>query len=312
MSGGGEYRNAEQGHVFLSYSRKDTEFTRQLHNELTKRGRKTWADWEGILPSDKWMARIHAAIDEAEAVIVIISPDSLDSSVCGEELDFSFDRNKRVIPVVRREPTGEVRADLAEINWIFARRSDDLNEAVSRIIEAVDTDLGWVRAHTRLLVRAAEWDRLERDASYSLRGRDLRDFETLQAEGTEKKPRLTRLQSEYLLASRRATTRRQQLTWGGATVAVVVASILGTFAWLQSQERARQAEIAGARRLVSQAEVLRASPEAAQIERRMGLRAAAPVWRSRRLVGRQCGLCWRPATCPALHNTRRTGPAGRR
>lgn len=285
MQGAVDDPRTGQGHVFLSYSRKDSEFTRGLHDALTALGRKTWADWEGIPPSDKWMARIHAAIDEAEAVLFIISPDSLDSTVCGEELDFSFGRNKRVIPVMHREPRGEVRADLAELNWIFARPSDDLNEAVSRIIEAVDTDLGWVRAHTRLLVRAAEWDRRERDASYTLRGRDLRDFETLQAEGTDKEPRLTRLQSEYLLASRRATTRRQQLTWTGVTVAVIVASVLGTFAWLQSQERLRQAEIAGARRLVSQAEVLREAPQEEQIERRNGLRAAAEALATLHRVG---------------------------
>ncbi len=285
MSGAEETCGARQGHVFLSYSRRDAAFTRLLHDELTSRGRKTWADWEGIPPSDKWMARIHSAIDEAEAVLFIISPESLVSPVCGEELDFSFNRNKRVIPILHREPTGDVRKDLAEINWIFARPSDELREAVERMIEALDTDLLWVRAHTRLLVRAAEWDRQDRDASYSLRGRDLRDFETLQAEGTEKEPRLTRLQSEYLLASRRATTRRLQLTWGGATLAIIVASILGTLAWLQSEERARQAEIAGARRLVGQAEVLRETPEEAQTERRNGLRAAVQALATLKRVG---------------------------
>lgn len=38
------------------------------------------------------------------------------------------------------------------------RESDDFDSAVGSLIEALDTDLDWVRAHTRLLVRANEWD----------------------------------------------------------------------------------------------------------------------------------------------------------
>ena len=264
-----------RGHVFLSYSRKDADFTRNLHDVLSKLGRKTWADWEGIPPSDKWMARIHAAIDEAEAVVFVMSPDSLASDICGKELDYAFAQHKRMIPVLHREPDRAVRKDLAELNWVMALTPEQLAEAAENIVLAVETDLEWVRAHTRLLVRSVEWDRRNRDASYTLRGGDLREFETWQAVGSEKEPRLTRLQSEYLLASRRATTRRQQLTWGGATVAVIVASVLGTLAVLQSQERARQAEIAGARRLLSQSEVLREAPADEQDQRKSGLRAAA-------------------------------------
>ena len=36
--------------VFISYSRKDKEFVRRLDEELKRRDREAWVDWEGIPP----------------------------------------------------------------------------------------------------------------------------------------------------------------------------------------------------------------------------------------------------------------------
>jgi len=41
------------------------------------------------------------------------------------------------------------------------------------LIQALDTDLDAVKSHTRILVRALEWDRNGRDSSFLLRGIDL-------------------------------------------------------------------------------------------------------------------------------------------
>jgi len=275
-------------HVFLSYSRKDTDFVQRLHEALEARGRETWADWEGIPPSDEWMARIHAAIDEAEALVFVISPDSLASEVCGQELDYAIAGHKRIIPVVCREPEGSVREELAKLNWIFARPDDPFEEAQETLLQAVDTDLDWVKAHTRLNVRAREWDRLGREASYTLRGKDLTEFEEWAVKASDKEPKPTALQSEYLLASRRTVTRRQRITWTAVTVGLCVATVLGTLAWLQSDERARQAEIAGARQLLSKAEALREIPaeaDLAQDQHEEGLRAATQALATLHVLG---------------------------
>ena len=41
--------------VFISYSRKDTEFVRRLDEALKSRGREAWVDWEDIRPTEEWM-----------------------------------------------------------------------------------------------------------------------------------------------------------------------------------------------------------------------------------------------------------------
>ena len=248
------------GHFFISYAREDGDFVRRLHDALTGEGRETWVDWEGIPPSDKWMARIEGAIDEADAVLFVLTPDSAASQVCQQELDCAVDHNKRLIPILRREVDEPVRKELAELNWIFMRDSDPFEVGLSTLIEAADTDLEWVRTHTRLLVRAVEWDRMGREPSLTLRGKDLGAFEDWAAAGQSKEPRPTALQSEYLLASRRAVTRRQRMLFAAGTVALTVAAVLGTVAWFQNAERARQAEIVAARALLSRSEAARDMP----------------------------------------------------
>ena len=111
--------------VFISYSRKDRAFVDRLHQALEKRNLTVWVDLEGILPSAEWMVTIRGAIDEAEAVLFVISPDSIASEICGDELAHAVARNKRLIPVLRREPGAPVNEALARLNYVFARDTDD-------------------------------------------------------------------------------------------------------------------------------------------------------------------------------------------
>src|SRR5205814_7016486 len=69
--------------VFISYSRKDTDFVRRLDEALKSRGREAWVDWEDIRPTEEWMQAIYAAIDGADTFIFVLTPDSVTSAVCG-------------------------------------------------------------------------------------------------------------------------------------------------------------------------------------------------------------------------------------
>ena len=74
-----------------------------------------------------------------------------------------------------------------KLNWIFFRESDDFEKATDTLISALDTDLKWVRAHTRLLTRAIEWNANGKNNSFVLRGDDLRSAEQWLAEAAPKK-----------------------------------------------------------------------------------------------------------------------------
>jgi hypothetical protein len=129
-------------------------------------------DWEGIPPTAEWMKEIHAAIEAADTFVFVISLDSAASEVCKLEVEHAAKQHKRLVPVVYRDvPANRVPEVLTKLNWIFFRQQDDFNPSFQTLLKALDTNLDWVHGHTRLLVRAGEWDREKRDSSELLPGR---------------------------------------------------------------------------------------------------------------------------------------------
>lgn len=221
--------------VFISYSRKDRAFVQQLHAALIDRGRDSWVDWEDIPLSADWLAEIYNGIEAADAFVFVISPDSVISEICGLEVAHAVEHHKRLIPVLRREvDTKLVPQPVGAHNWIYFRESDAFGEAFDRLLSALDTDLEWVHAHTRLLTRALEWQRRDADASLLLRGNDLQAAEGWMVRAArELAPSPTSLQRQFVLASRRAATRRQRSLLGAVSTTLVVTLLLALLAVFQ-------------------------------------------------------------------------------
>lgn len=240
--------------VFISYAREDQDFVRRLHQALVARGRQAWVDWEGIPPTAEWMAEVNAAIDSTDSIIFVLSPHSASSGVCRKEVEHAAARGKRIVPLVREEPDGEVPEAVAARNWIFFRDTDDFDAATETLVRALDSDLEWVRTHTRLLVRAREWDASGRDRSVLLRGKELEAAERWLGEASaHKEPTPTALQTEYTLASRRIATTRQRRGVGAVASALVVSLVLTAIAVVQRSRAQREALVAQSRELASEA-----------------------------------------------------------
>src|SRR5437764_1236561 len=255
--------------VFISYSRKDKEFVRRLDEELKRRDREAWVDWEGIPPGDTWEKTIYGAIEATHTFIFVLTPDSIASEVCGREIAHAAANNKRLVPIVHRDVAADrVPKSLGELNWIFFRDSDDFEEATGKLICALDSDLKWVRAHTRLLTRAIEWDANGRNNSFVLRGEDLRAAELWLAQaGAQKERQPTALQTEYIIASRKAAARRQRITLGAVTFALVVAialAVVAFFAEAKAKDQTKKTSEAASRGNVSLARYSEESGKNAQ------------------------------------------------
>src|SRR5437667_627953 len=232
--------------VFISYSRKDKELVGRLDEALKRRDREAWVDWEGIPPGDTWEKTIYGAIEASHTFIFVLTPDSIASEVCGREIAHAAANNKRLVPIVHRDVAADrVPKSLGELNWIFFRASDDFEEATDTLIRALDTDLNWVRAHTRLLTRAIEWNANGRNNSFVLRGEDLRSAERCLAEaGAQKDRQPTPLQTEYIIASRKAAARRQRIMLGAVTFGFMVAIVLAVVAFFAEAKAKHQTKVA--------------------------------------------------------------------
>ena len=254
---------ARQASIFISYSREDTDFVRHLDKELTLGERTTWVDLEDIRPTEEWLASVYSGIESSNAFVFVISPDSVESKSCLLELNHAVEHNKRLVPVVRREVRTEtVSEPLRSPQWIFFRDQDDFEDSFQELVDALDTDLEWLHEHTRLLTRAIEWDSNQRDNSFLLRGRDLKTAEEWQVRAADLEPKLTALQTEYVLTSRRTATRRQRVTLGVVTLGLIVAVVLGIVALLarneaeqQRKKAVEQRDIALGRQLTAQAQI---------------------------------------------------------
>lgn len=235
---GEEPRAAEAGRydAFLSYSRTDGGFVLEgLRPELLARGHEVWVDVD-ITGGAKWRERVKRGIEACKALIFVVSPDSVASEACRDELEDAVALNKLVIPVVYRDV--DVRAmprALADAEWVFLRKRDDPVFGFDRLVEALETDLEWRDQHTRLAGRTREWLDSDRDGSYLLRGADLRAAEAWLGEHEGHREAPTREQAEYIARSRQAAGRRLYTLIGALTTGLAVAVGLAILALIQRQ-----------------------------------------------------------------------------
>lgn len=239
--------------VFISYSRKDIAFARVLHDALKARSLDTWIDWQDIPPSADWLAEVYQAIDSANTFVFLISNTSINSEICSLEIAHAIKNSKRLVPIVLHDVDPKVLPSVvASLNWVFFREQDEFQASFDKLLKAITADLEWLRMHTRLLLRASEWDNKKRNDSFVLRGNDLRTAEEwLTQAATGKEPKPTPLQAEYILASRRSATRRQGITIGVVTFGLVVAIILALLAWGQRNEAVAQRDRAEQQRRIA-------------------------------------------------------------
>src|SRR4051812_11059143 len=188
--------------VFISYSRKDKAFATRLYDAIVESGRTAWVDWEGIPPSAQWRTEIELAIVNGDAFVFVISPSSAASEVCAQEVAIAAEHNKKIIPMVWEdiEPSKLPQA-IASRQWILSRALDNFESVVERLLGAMDTDIEWVRTHTRLLDRALRW-RADMQRVSLLEGEELTEAEAWLAAAAAHEQKPSAEQAAFVAASR--------------------------------------------------------------------------------------------------------------
>jgi WD40 repeat protein len=243
--------------VFISYRRisADSAFVDELQRELAARGKQAWVDRAKVEPASDWAKRIERGIDASKALIFVLTPESVASAQCMRELTLAAGQHKLIVPVLLREVdrTG-LPESLTRPSWIDFSPGHNADRGLDQVVSALEEDLPWRDAHTRLSVRAKEWAVAGRDRSFVLRGGDLGAAEEWlgQAAAHAKTPP-TAEQNAYILASRKAATRTQR-TWQVALSAGLVISLaLAAIAFIQRNQAQTQAQLANSRALAAEA-----------------------------------------------------------
>jgi hypothetical protein len=204
--------------VFISYSRQDTDFVKQLFTALEAQGRPAWVDWQGINYSTHWWKEICEGIDQAQNFVLVISPDALNSRYCHDEITHARKQGKRIIPL-EYLPIDEAQwkrlplTDQAIENWAYLRtfqfisasKLGALEQIVAALLETVDRDPQYVEAHTRLLLQAQTWQNSGESPGFHLTGDPLAQAERwLTAWDGRTLPAPTDLQRAFVTACRAA------------------------------------------------------------------------------------------------------------
>lgn len=199
--------------VFVSYSRKDKTFVEKLVKRLEEKGRDVWVDFEDIPFAAEWWDEIQNGIEASPSAVFVLSPDYLASEVCGLEVNHVQKNNKRIIPIVYQRPERDkVPSTLAELNWIFFDDVSAFDDSFQKLQTTLNTNLDDMRQHTRLLVRAREWEKAGHSASLLLRGEELADLEKVvtRADATD-------LMRQFVVRSQERRRREEMILrfiWG--------------------------------------------------------------------------------------------------
>jgi HEAT repeat protein len=92
-------------HIFISYHRGDADFATILRLELEKAGHEVWVDDSAIAAGADWRSEIDQGIQEAKALVVVMSPEAAKSEYVTYEWAFAIGRGVPVVPVVVRSTT---------------------------------------------------------------------------------------------------------------------------------------------------------------------------------------------------------------
>ena len=199
--------------VFVSYSRRDGEFVHALAADLEARGKSVWIDTQGIGDGEVFPEAIRHAIEQSDAFVFVITPESVASRYCETEVEYAQQLQKRVVPVLRELVEDDGLPEAIRVrNWIPYTPDVDAAAASERLVAALDTDLEHTHAHTRWLVKALDWDSHERDPSFLLRGSELaearRGWQGWVTTQSRRRPRFSASTCTPVAARRRAGSGR--------------------------------------------------------------------------------------------------------
>jgi TIR domain len=112
--------------LFISYSRRDADIAYNLVSQLRMYGYDVWVDDERIKLGEDWTRSIQKAIEEADYILVLLSPNALQSEWIHSEIRGALDLKKSIIPVlIEGNEETSIPLSLREIKYFDARKLDE-------------------------------------------------------------------------------------------------------------------------------------------------------------------------------------------
>jgi F-box protein 11 len=123
-------------HVFISYSRRDSDIMQIVRDRLRAAGFNVWTDENLEIGTHDWTVAIEDALSNSCVVVALLSPDAKSSRWVRKELTFASENEVPIYPLlVRGDAKDAVPILLITAQFVDARQ--DLHSAVTRLIRAL-------------------------------------------------------------------------------------------------------------------------------------------------------------------------------
>lgn len=119
--------------IFISYSRSNARFVKDLAGWLRSAGCEVWQDISGLRGGQTWAGGIEKALRGCDMVVVVLSPESSSSQWVQKETLLALKLRKRILPILLRET--EIPVQLIDLYFIDFR--DNTEEAVENLLAAI-------------------------------------------------------------------------------------------------------------------------------------------------------------------------------
>ena len=120
--------------VFISYSRKDLSFVKQLAADLGNAGYEVWYDVSGLRGGSRWRFEIEKAIRNSEFAIFVLSPNSIASEWVEREFLYSSNLKRKLIPLMYQ--SCELPLSYLNLNYVDVQ-GDNYRRNFNEILEAM-------------------------------------------------------------------------------------------------------------------------------------------------------------------------------
>ena len=130
--------------VFITHSHGNRPLVRQVVKTLKQAGLDVWDDEYDTYPSDNWAKETGEALERSDAMVVLVTPDALDSVIVHRDISFAlsnFQFEYRVFPVLvgvdRSVAIKKFGWIMRHIDPIIMPVSDEQENGIDQITQAL-------------------------------------------------------------------------------------------------------------------------------------------------------------------------------
>ena len=167
--------------VFLACADKDEKVKEKIRKSLMRESLTVWKNKTDIKTGITFQEAINQGVEQADNFVYLISPDSIESEYCQQELAHAFANHKRIIAFLIQETEldsipFQVR-ELQFIDFTGYQEEEKYQESITQLLKELKQDSHYYEKHNTLLVKAIKWQKQNKNPSLLLRGYNLQHFE---------------------------------------------------------------------------------------------------------------------------------------